>query len=58
MSGDIIGAYTRKDALADGSQIDVSKIAAEMGIRLQVFMTRAVYIHCVTVSPPGTLAGN
>jgi hypothetical protein len=47
--------YTRAQAVADGFQIEVSKTAAEAGIRFPVFITRGVYEQCVAV-PPG-LAG-
>jgi len=50
--GPVICAYTRAQALADGVQIDVSKVAAEAGLRFAVFLTRAVYDRFVTV-PPG-----
>jgi hypothetical protein len=44
--------YTRAQAVADGFQIEVSKTAAEAGIRFPVFITRRVYEQCVAV-PPG-----
>lgn len=49
---EIIYAYTRKQAIADGMQIDVSTTAAEAGIRFPVFLTRGVWDKCVVV-PPG-----
>ncbi|MBI1178470.1 hypothetical protein GC207_13630 [bacterium] len=48
----IIYSYTRKQALADGFQIDVSHTAREAGIKFPVFLTRAVFGRYVTV-PPG-----
>ena len=45
----LIYSYTRSQAIADGFQIDVSKIAAEAGIRFPVFITRGVYEKCVAV---------
>jgi len=48
---DIIFAYTRKQAIDDGEQVDVSDTAAEAGIRLPVFLTRRVYDAYVTVPP-------
>jgi hypothetical protein len=49
--GPVVFAYTRKQALADGMQVDVTKTAQEAGIRLPVFLTRAVYDSYVTVPP-------
>ena len=49
--GEIIYRYTRAQAIADGVQVDVSKTAAEAGIRFPVFLTRAVYDAYVTVPP-------
>jgi hypothetical protein len=50
--GPVIYTYTRSQAIADGFQVDVSKVAAEAGIRFPVFITRGVYEQCVAV-PPG-----
>jgi len=50
--GPIIFGYTRKQALADGVQIDVSETAKEAGIKFPVFLTRTVYDAYVAV-PPG-----
>jgi hypothetical protein len=50
--GPTIYTYTRKQALADGLQIDVTKTAQEAGIRFPFFITRAVWDAYVTV-PPG-----
>ena len=50
--GPVIYTYTRSQAIADGFQVDVSKVAAEVGIRFPVFITRGVYEQCVAV-PPG-----
>lgn len=50
--GEIIHAYTRKQAVADGFQVDVTTTAQEAGIRFPVFLTRTVYDAYVTV-PPG-----
>ena len=49
---DVIYQYTRSQAIADGFQIEVTKTAAEAGIRFPVFITRGVYEQCVAV-PPG-----
>ena len=53
--GEIIYSYTRAQAVADGLQVEVSKVAAEAGIRFPVFLTRTVYDAFVTV-PPGVTA--
>jgi hypothetical protein len=50
--GPVIYSYTRSQAIADGFQIEVSKVAREAGITYPVFLTRAVYDNYVTV-PPG-----
>ena len=49
--GGIIYAYTRSQAVADGVQVEVTKTAQEAGIRIPVFLTRAVYDAYVTVPP-------
>jgi hypothetical protein len=55
-ASDIFGpvqyTYSRSQAVADGFQVEVSKVAQEAGIRLPVFLTRAVYDSFVSV-PPG-----
>ena len=53
--GEVIFAYSRAQAVADGVQVEVSKVAAEAGIRFPMFLTRAVYDAYVTV-PPGVTA--
>ena len=50
--GQPIYTYTRAQAIADGFQVEVSKTAAEAGIRFPVFLTRSVFDSFVTV-PPG-----
>ena len=47
--GPVIYSYTRAQAVADGCQVEVSKVAAEAGIRFPVFLTRGVYDAYVTV---------
>jgi hypothetical protein len=47
--GEVIFAYTRSQAVADGEQVEVSKLAAEAGIRFPVFLTRGVYEQFVIV---------
>jgi hypothetical protein len=49
--GPIVYSYTRSQTVADGEQIEVSKVAAEAGIRFPVFLTRAVYDAYVTLPP-------
>jgi hypothetical protein len=44
-----IHTYTRSQAIADGFQVEVSKVAREAGITFPVFLTRAVYDNYVTV---------
>lgn len=53
--GPVIYTYTRSQAIADGFQIEVSKMAREAGITFPVFLARAVYDNYVTV-PPGVTA--
>ena len=53
--GEIIHLYSRKQALADGYQVDVSTTAAEAGLRLPTFLTRAVFDQYVAV-PAGVQA--
>ena len=45
--GDVIYAYTRAQALADGVLVDVSETAREAGFRWPVAMTRAGWENCV-----------
>ena len=47
--GEVIYSYTRAQAIADGGQVDVSKVASEAGIRFPVFLTRAVFEKYVVV---------
>ena len=53
--GEIIYAYTRKQAIADGLQIDATTTAAEAGIRFPFYITRGVWDKYVTV-PQGVTA--
>ena len=46
----IIYAYTRKQALEDGYQVDVSATAREAGITFPVFLTRSVFDAYVNVT--------
>lgn len=45
--GDVIHAYTRAEALADGTLIDVSGPAHEAGIRFPTAITAAAWSDCV-----------
>ena len=45
--GSIIHVYTRADALRDGELVDVTATAAEMGYRVPVAVTRAVWVGVV-----------
>jgi hypothetical protein len=47
--GEVIFAYSRAQAVADGVQVEVTKVAAEAGIKFPMFLTRAVYDAYVTV---------
>ena len=50
--GPVIYTYTRKQAIADGVQVDVTQTAKEAGITYPVFLTRSVFDAYVAV-PPG-----
>jgi hypothetical protein len=52
MDSSIIFIYSRRDAIHDGVQIDVSRIAREAGIRYPTFITQGAYGQFVAV-PPG-----
>jgi hypothetical protein len=47
--GEVIYSYTRKQAIADGVQMEVSQTAREAGICFPVYLTRALYDAYVTV---------
>ena len=47
--GQVVYAYTRKQAIADGEQIDVTQTAQKCGIRYPMFITRAVFENFVAV---------
>ena len=47
--GEIIYSYTRKQAIADGVQVEVTKTAQEAGIKFPMFLTRAVFDNYVAV---------
>ena len=44
----IIHAYSRADALADGTLVDASRRAAAVGFNVPVALSAAVYADCVT----------
>lgn len=47
--GEVIYFYTRKQAIADGFQVDVSTIAKEAGIQFPVFLTRRLRDKYVSI---------
>ena len=47
--GKVIYAYTRKQAIADGVQVDVTATAQEAGIKFPVFITRGVFETYVAI---------
>ena len=47
--GEVIYSYTRAQAVADGVQVEVSKVAVEAGIKFPVFITRTVFDSFVAV---------
>ena len=53
--GPVVYSYTRKQAIADGVQVEVTKTAQEAGIRFPVFLTRTMFDAYVAV-PPGVTA--
>ena len=50
----VIYAYTRAQAIADGVLVDVSKLAREAGFKIPVAVTAGVWAECVAV-PKGIL---
>ena len=52
--GEVIYAYTRAQAVADGVQVDVTKTAREAGIKFPMFLTRTVWDAYVEVPPDVT----
>lgn len=47
--GGVIYACSRWQAVADGAQVDVSKVSVEAGIRFPLFRTRAVFDQYLAV---------
>lgn len=45
--GDIVHAYTRADAIADGVLVDVTPTAREAGFSVPVALTEAAWLDCV-----------
>jgi len=45
----LVYAYTRAQAVADGVQVEVSKVSQEAGIKFPMFLTRAVFDNYVAV---------
>ena len=48
--GEVIYAYTRAQAIADGVLIDVSELARDAGFRHPVAMTAGAWVDCVAWS--------
>jgi len=51
---EVIFAYTRAEAIADGVLVDVSDLAREAGFKLPVAMTAAAWADCVAWSEEDT----
>ena len=49
--GPVVYSYTRAQAVADGVQVEVTKVAQEAGIKHPMFLTRAVFDAYVAVPP-------
>jgi hypothetical protein len=54
--GDVVFAYTRAQALADGVLVDASALAREAGFRWPVALTAAAWENCVAWGPGDTEA--
>lgn len=52
--GPVVYAYTRKQAVAAGVQVEVTKTAQEAGIKYPMFLTRTVWDAYVAVPPDVT----
>lgn len=55
---EIISRYTRAEALADGTLIDVTARAKEAGIKIPTAVTRGVWNEYVELTPAAVQAGN
>jgi hypothetical protein len=51
---EIVHRYSRADAIRDGSLIDVTAVAREVGFKYPVALTAAAWATCVAV-PPGVV---
>lgn len=51
---DLIHAYSRAEAIAEGVLVDVSEVAGDIGWNVSVALTQAVYESCVRV-PTGAV---
>lgn len=54
----LISTYSRAEALADGTLIDVTETATEAGIKYPTALTREVWETFVALSPAAVQAGN
>jgi hypothetical protein len=54
---ELISAYSRAEALADGVLVDVTEAAREAGFLYPVALTRAAWELCVALSPAAKRAG-
>lgn len=50
---ELISVYTRAQAIADGTLVDVTEMAHEAGFSVPVALTRAVWVECVQWDQPG-----
>jgi hypothetical protein len=55
---DIISTYTRREALDDGTLVDVTERAKKAGIKFHTALTRAVWNEYVELTEAATQAGN
>ncbi|WP_438006412.1 DUF6573 family protein [Sorangium sp. So ce321] len=55
---EVIEAYTRAQAIADGTLVDVTSTAREMGIKLPVAVTHSVWNRYVVLTPAALRARN
>lgn len=45
----IVDVYSRKDAIADGGQVEVTRLASKVGFKIPIFLTHGVYSQYVAV---------
>ncbi|WP_437931095.1 DUF6573 family protein [Sorangium sp. So ce291] len=55
---EVIEAYTRAQAIADGTLMEVTSTAREMGIKLPVAVTHSVWARYVMLTPAALRARN